>query len=135
MTTSVATVHRVDLLMTQAGRLQAGQRQQMLGFWTLDQRGGNERIRRPFPEGGAVLGQHAYTARRLAGMADPAPVKNNPVAQQRPLAALDQLADGMLALDRFFDFRPPPPPDQPAEMGVDGDAGDVEGIAEDHVGG
>jgi hypothetical protein len=41
----------------------------------------------------------------------------------------------VLGLDRIGLLGPAETPDQPAEVGVHGDAGDAEGVAEDHVGG
>ncbi len=87
----------------------------------------------PGTERRAILGQHAHPARRFAGVAHPATVKDHPVTEQRPLLAFDEFADGVLDLDRVLLGRPAPPPNQAPEMGVDGDSGDVERIAQDDV--
>ena len=45
-TTITAMVHRVDVLIGLAARLEPGQRQQVLGFGALDQRRGEQRVGR-----------------------------------------------------------------------------------------
>jgi hypothetical protein len=50
-------------------------------------------------------------------------VEDHAMAQQRPLAALDQVADDVFDLDRVFFGGPAPTAHEPAEMGVHGDAG------------
>ncbi|PQM49443.1 hypothetical protein C1Y40_00335 [Mycobacterium talmoniae] len=107
----------------------------MLGLRAFDQGRGDQRVGGAQPERRAVAGQHAHPAGRFAGMADPAAVEDHPVAEQRPLVTFDEFADGVFDLDRVLLGGPPPAPHQPPEVGVDGDAGDIEGIAEDDVGG
>ena len=68
-------------------------------------------------------------------MAYASAVKDHPVAEVGPFAALDELGDRELDLHRILFGGPLPAPDQPAEMGVNGDAGNVEGISQDDVGG
>ena len=55
--------------------------------------------------------------------------------QHRPVALGEEGADGVLDLDRVGLLGPAEAPDEPAEVGVDGDAGHVEGVAEHDVGG
>ena len=68
-------------------------------------------------------------------MADPTTVEDHPVTEQRPVAALNKLTNRVFHLDRIGLFGPSPTPDQPAEVGIDGNAGDAESVAEDHIGG
>ena len=95
-----------------------------------------QRVRRARAERRAVLGQHARPARGLLGVAHPPAVEDHPVAEQSstrlrsissPIAC-STLTGSSCSVQ-------PPAPDQPAEVGVDGDARDVERVAEDDVGG
>ena len=73
--------------------LQPGHRQEVFGFRSLHQRGGDLRLGRPRTERRAIPGQHAHPAGRFAGVAHPATVKDHPVTEQRPLLAFDEFAD------------------------------------------
>ncbi len=101
----------------------------------LDQRRGLLRVGGAGAVGRAVGGEGAGAAGGLAGVAHPAAVEDHLVRHDRPVALGHQRADGVLDLDRVLLLRPSPAPDEPAEVRVDGDAGDVERVAEDHVGG
>ena len=85
--------------------------------------------------GRAVGGERAGAAGGLAGVAHPPAVEDHLVRHDRPVALGHQRADGVLDLDRILLRRPAPAAHEPAEVRVDGDAGDVERVAEDHVGG
>src|SRR5262249_34434097 len=100
---------------------------------TLDQLRGLHRVGRAGAVGRAVAGQRARAARRLAGVADPPAVEDDPVREHRPLTTLDQRPDRVLDLHRGDLAGPLPPADQPGEVRVDGEAGNVEGVAEDDV--
>src|SRR5579875_1860945 len=100
----------------------------MLFFGALDQRGRYRWLGGPGPVRRTVPGQHANSARGFAGVAHPAAVKDHSVTQVGPLAALDELADGVLDLDRIGFGGPAPPSRQPQEVGVDGDSGDAERV-------
>ena len=84
--------------------------------------------------GGAPRGQPAGAAGRLLGVADPPAVEDHAVAEVGPLLLRHQLGDLGLDLDRVLLRGPAEPADQPAEVGVDGQPGDAEGVAEDDVG-
>ena len=66
-------------------------------------------------------------------MADAAAVPDQVVAEHHPVALGEQRADGVLDLDRVGLLGPAEAAGEPAEVGVDGDAGDAEGVAEDDV--
>ena len=88
----------------------------------LEQRGGGARIGRAGAVGRAVGGQRARAAGGLAGVADPPAVEDHPVREHGPVALGDERADRVLDLDRVGLGGPAPAPDQPPEVGVDGDA-------------
>jgi hypothetical protein len=67
-------------------------------------------------------------------VADPPAVEDQPVAQQRPLALVEERADLGLHLDRVVLRGPPEPPREPPEVRVDRDAGHPERVAEHDVG-
>src|SRR4051794_38282673 len=102
----------------------------MLRLRPLDQWRGDQWIGWPRAERRAILGQHAYAACGFSRVTHAAPVEDHPVAQQGPLAALDQLADRVLDLDRVLFGSPAPATHQAAEMSVDSDSRNVECVAE-----
>src|SRR5207249_3024209 len=75
----------------------------------------------------------AGAAGRLLRVAAPAAVEDQPVRQHRPVLLREQVADDVLDLDRVLLGGPAEAADQAAEMRVDGDAGNAERVAEDHV--
>ena len=81
-------------------------------------------------------GSGRVCARRpgLRGVAHAAAVEDHPVAEHRPVALREQLAHLGLDLHRVVLLRPAEAPGQPAEVGVDGDAGHVDFVARDDVG-
>ena len=83
----------------------------------------------------AQPGDRAGAACRLLGMAAPAAVPDEVVGEHRPVALGEEGADGVLDLDRVGLLGPAEAAREPAEVGVDGDAGHAEGVAEHDVGG
>lgn len=81
----------------------------------------------------AVPGDRAGRAVRLARVAGPPPVEDQPVAEQGPLGARDQRRDVLLDLDRVLLGGPAEPAGEPAHVGVHRDAGDAERVAEHDV--
>src|SRR5262245_15159860 len=67
-------------------------------------------------------------------MANPAAVPDQPVRQHRPFPLGEERAYFLLDLLRVHRCGPAKAPGEPAEMGVDGDAGDGERVAEHDVG-
>jgi hypothetical protein len=67
-------------------------------------------------------------------VADPAAVPDQPVREQGPLLAREQLPDFLLDLDRVFLLRPAEPAGEPAEVRVHRDARDAERVPQHHVG-
>ena len=57
------------------------------------------------------------------------------VAEHRPIRLGEQFSDGELHFHRVGLLCPAEPADKTPEVRVDRDAGDAEGVAEDHVGG
>src|SRR5262249_39263299 len=90
------------------GRSQAGQRQQVLGLWTLDQLRGLLRLGGAKPERRAVAGQRADPACRPPGMAHAPAVKDHPVRQHRPVTLGHEGTYRVLDLDRVLLLGPPP---------------------------
>ena len=88
----------------------------------------------PSPNEGQSRAHPARAAGGLAGVADPAAVKDQPVAHDRPLLARDQRGQVGLDLDRILLLGQLHAPRQPAHVGVHGDARDAERMAEDDVG-
>ena len=84
---------------------------------------GQSRATGQAPQAGLRAWQHA------------AAVEDQPVAEHRPVPLREQRADLVLDLDRVVLGGPAEAAGQPAEVGVDGDAGDAEGVAQHHVGG
>ena len=105
----------------------------MLRLRPLHQRRSGCLVRRTLPVGRTVLGENAHAARGFARVADTPPVEDDPMREVRPLLAFDELAHSMLDLHRVGLLRPSPAPDETAEMGVDGDPGNPERVAEHHI--
>src|SRR5262249_37718593 len=102
-------------------------------FWSrertrLDQLGRGHGVDWSFAVGGAQPCDRARAAGRLAGVADPPPVPDQPVREHRPVLARDELAHLGLDLFRFEAPGPAEPPGQPPEVRVHRDARDAEGV-------
>ncbi len=89
----------------------------------------------PSPYDGHRRASAARAAGRPAGVADPAAVPDHALREVRPVPARDERGHLGLDLHRVGVGRPVKPAGQPPEVGVHGDAGDAEGVAEHHVGG
>ena len=83
----------------------------------------------------APAGHGAGAARGLAGVAAAPAVPDQVVAEHHPVLLGEQRADRVLRLDRVGLLGPAEAAAEPAEVGVDGDPGDAEGVAEHDVGG
>ena len=75
----------------------------------------------------------ARLAARLARVAHPPAVQDQPVAERGPLRLRDQLHQGELDLHRVVVLGQAEPAREPADVRVDRDARRVEGVAEDDV--
>ena len=90
-------------------------------------------IDRPDAVRGAPLRQPAGPAGRLLRVADPPSVEDHPVAEVGPLLLRDSSAISASTLTGSLLLGPAEPAHQPAEVRVDGQARDAEGVAEDDV--
>src|SRR5690606_19466400 len=91
-------------------------------------------VGRALTERRAQVREGACAAGGTARMADAAAVPDQPVRQHRPLLAREQRADLLLDLHGVVLGRPPEPPGEASEVGVDRDSRDVERVAQDDVG-
>src|SRR4051812_6379805 len=82
---------------------------------------------------GTPAGHGTRATRRLLGVARATSMEDDDVAEHRPVLAHEEPPDLVLDLDGVLLLRPPEAAHEPAEVRVDGDARNVEGVPEHDV--